>query len=130
MSRVSIFCRIFLSHITDKHRRGNLLCSRKILVSKNVRDKRGGENRNFPLKVYCFTVPNKFVGERFSVSMISGIENFYASEGYVTISDFVSKFFCFSVPINFVGATFCVAEKVWYRKMLGTREGANITTSR
>ena len=31
-------------------------------------------------------------GESFSVSLISGIEKFYASEGYVTIFDFLSIF--------------------------------------
>ena len=54
-------------------------------------DKRGGEYQDFPSKVFCLTVPKIFVGEPFSVSLISGIENFYASEGYVTI--FRRKFF-------------------------------------
>ena len=40
---------------------------------------------NFPLLIFCLTVPKKFVDEPFSVSLISGIEKFYASEGYVTI---------------------------------------------
>ena len=30
-------------------------------------------------------MPKTFVGESFSLSLISGIEKFYASEGYVTI---------------------------------------------
>ena len=42
-------------------------------------------------------------GESFSVSLISGIRNIYASEGYVTIFDFLSKFFCLTVPKNLVG---------------------------
>ena len=42
-------------------------------------------------------------GESFSVSLISGIEKFYASEGYVTIFDFLSNFFCLTVPKIFVG---------------------------
>ena len=41
--------------------------------------------------MFCLTVPKNFVGEPFSVSLISGIEKFYASEGYVTI--FRRKFF-------------------------------------
>ena len=40
---------------------------------------------DFPSKVFCLTVPKNFVGEPFSVSLISGIEKFYASEGYATI---------------------------------------------
>ena len=45
-------------------------------------------------------------GEFFSVSLILGIEKFYASEGYVTIFDFLPKFFCLTVPKNLVGETF------------------------
>ena len=30
-------------------------------------------------------MPKNFVGEPFSMSLISGVEKFYASEGYVTI---------------------------------------------
>ena len=168
LSRFSI--ENLLSHSTEKLRRGTLLCSRKILVSKNVRDKRGGESHNFPSKFFRLIVPKIFVGESFSVSLISGIENFYASEGYVTIFNFLSKFFwltvpknfvvesfsvslisgiekfwirggtkyrdfpskifCLTVPKNLVGEPFCVPEKFWYQKMLGTKEGTNITISR
>ena len=66
-------------------------------------DKKGGEYQDFPTKVSRRTVPKKFVGEPFRVSLISGIENFYASEGYVTTFDLLSKFFCLTVPKNFVG---------------------------
>ena len=45
----------------------------------------------FSFETFCLTVPKNFVGEPFSVSLISGIEKFYASEGYVTI--FRRKFF-------------------------------------
>ena len=37
-------------------------------------------------------------GESFSVSIFSGIENFFASEGYVTTFNFLSKIFCLTVP--------------------------------
>ena len=42
-------------------------------------------------------------GEAFSVLLISGIETFYASEGFVTIFDFLSKFFGLTVPKISVG---------------------------
>ena len=49
-------------------------------------DKSGGrEYHDFPSKLFCLTVPRIFVGEPFSVSLISGIENFYAYEGIFTI---------------------------------------------
>ena len=48
-------------------------------------------------------IAKTFVGEHFSVSLISRIGNFLASEGYVTIFDLLSNFFCVTVPKNFVG---------------------------
>ena len=64
-------------------------------------DKRGGgEYQDFLSKIFCPTVPKNAVGESFSVSLILGIEKFYASEGYVTI--FHRKFFV-SVRKIFVG---------------------------
>ena len=75
-----------LSHSTEKLRRGTLLCFTKILVSKKFMDKRGGgEYHDFLSKLFCLTVPKNFAGEPFSVSLISGIEKFYASESDVTI---------------------------------------------
>ena len=44
----------------------------------------GGGELNFLSKIFCLTA-EKFRREPFSVSLISGIEKFYASEGYVTI---------------------------------------------
>ena len=62
-----------------------MLCFRKILLSKNFMDKREGKNQVFPSNFFCLEVPKKFVGQPFSVLLTSGIENFCASEGYVTI---------------------------------------------
>ena len=39
----------------------------------------------FHWKIFCLAVPKKIVGEPFSVSLVSGIQKIYASEGYVTI---------------------------------------------
>ena len=66
-------------------------------------------------------MPKKIVREPFFVSLISGIERIFASEGDVTIFDFLSNFFCLTVPRNFVGRPFSVslfsgAEKVWIRE--------------
>ena len=44
--------------------------------------------------------------------------------------DFPLKNFCLTVPKNFVEEPFCVSENLWYRKMLGIREGAGITIFR
>ena len=57
-------------------------------------------------------------GESFSVSLVSGIQKFYASEGYVTIFDFLSKFFCLTVPKNFVSEPFCAV----FQKISGSKK--------
>ncbi len=51
-----------------------MLCFRKLLAAKNFMDKKAGEYQDFPSKFFCLTVPKIFVGEPFSVSLISGIE--------------------------------------------------------
>ena len=48
-------------------------------------------------------MPKNIVKEPFSVSLLSGIGKFYASEGYVTFFDFLSNFFCLTMPKNFRG---------------------------
>ena len=78
----------FLCHSIETCRRGtrnpSVLCFRKFLEAKRLWINRG-EYQNFPSKVFCLTVPKKAVGEPFNLSSISGIENIYASKGYVTI---------------------------------------------
>ena len=118
VSRFSVV--IFLPHSTENLRRGSLLCSRKRLVSKNVRDKRGGEYHTFPSKFFCFTVPRSFVGDSFSASLFSGIEKFWIRGGK-KYRDFPSKVFCLTMPKVFVGESFTVAlisgtGKVWIRR--------------
>ena len=63
-----------------------MLCYRNILVARKFMEKKGeGEYRNFPSRFFCLKVPKLFVGETFSLSIVSGIEKKYASEGYVTM---------------------------------------------
>ena len=100
ISRFSI--QTFLSYSTEKLCRGTHPCFTKLLVSKSFMDKRGGrEYHDFPSKFFCLTVTRIFVGEPLSVSLISGIENFYAYAGIFTI--FYKKICSLTVPKNFVG---------------------------
>ena len=69
-------------------------------------DKREGEYQDFPSKNFCLTVPKYFVGESFTVALISGTEKVWRGGGY---QDFTSKNFCLTVPKNFVGESFTVA---------------------
>ena len=96
---MSRFCvENFLSHSAEKFRRGALLiCVSEIFwYRKNlwIRGGRAREYHDLLSKIFCLTVPKNFVGETFSVSLISGIERFYASESYATI--FCRNFFCLS----------------------------------
>ena len=91
MSRFSV--EVFVSQYR-KTLQGNpsLLCFRNFPVAKKFEVKRGSITAS---KNFCLTVPKNFVGEPFSVSLLSGIENFYALEGYVTNFQrklFVSQF--------------------------------------
>ena len=83
-------------------------------------DKRGGgKDQDFLSKIFFLTVPKNFVREPFRVSLISGMEKFFASAGYVTIFDFLSNFFCLTVPKNFVGEPFCAV----FQKISGGGKG-------
>ena len=58
----------FSSHSAEKFHRETLLCFRKFLLWKNVRDKRGAGVSPFSAKTFCLTVPKNFVEEPFCVS--------------------------------------------------------------
>ena len=53
-----------------------MLCFRKLLLAKKFMDKREGEVSRFPSKKFCLTVPKKFLGEPFRVSLIRVSKNF------------------------------------------------------
>ena len=59
---------------------------RKISVVKNGREK--AEYQDFPSKTVDVTVLSNFVGKPFIVSLLLGMEKFFASEGYVTFFGF------------------------------------------
>ena len=92
-----------------------MLCLRKFPVAKNFMDKRGGGSiKIFRRKFFCLTVPKKFAGEFFSISLLSlGQENGDGNH------DFPSKLLCLAVPKHFVGEPFCaVFEKISGSKKL------------
>ena len=86
----SWFCRNFLSHRTETESFvKEPFCFPEVYCYRKMLGTREGANINFPSKFFCLTVPKNFVEEPFSVSLISGIDNFYASECYATIFDFL-----------------------------------------
>ena len=131
MSRFLIFCRKFLfsqCRKTKKVRRETILCSRKILVSKIVRDKRRGKYHNFPSKFFCLTVPKFFVGESFSVSFISAIKKFWIGGGR-EYRDFRGSF-CLTVTKIFFGGHFGVSEKFFLTKIFMPRRRGILVLSK
>ena len=85
-----------MSHSAENFRRRTLSCFTNFGYRKSLWIRGGGggkEYQAFPSKIFCLTVPKNFIVEPFSVSLISGTEKFYASEGYVTIFDFLSNIF-------------------------------------
>ena len=69
-----------------------LLCFRKILVSKNVRDKRGGGYPGFSKKLFCLTVTKHFVEEPFCVSEKLLLSKLLMDKTRGVVSHFLSKF--------------------------------------
>ena len=84
-----VMSRYFVDIFVSQYRKtlqGNpfVLCFGKFPVANKFMDKKG-ECQNFPTKVFCLTVPKYLAGQPFRVSLISGIEKFYAKEGNVRI---------------------------------------------
>ena len=76
-----------MSHSDEKSRRGTLQSFILFGYRKSLDERVGGgsECQSFRSKTSCLTVPEILVGQFFRVSLLSGLEKFYASEGYVTI---------------------------------------------
>ena len=81
---VTIFRQKFLSHSAKIFRRRHLYFFINFGYRKTLGIKEGVIHV-FPSKVFCLAEPKNFVGEPFRVSLFLGIDNFYASEGCVTI---------------------------------------------
>ncbi len=115
-----------LSHSTENFRRVILPCCINFGYRKGL-GKKGGVSR-YSVEVFCFTVPNNFVGEPFSISLISGIEKFSTSEGYVTIFDFLSKVYCLTVPKKIAGDFFsAVFQKISGSEKIMDKRGGGVS---
>ena len=92
---------------------GELVCvSETSCYRKSIPITGGRERHDFASQFFCFTVPKNFVGEHFSVSLISDLEKFYASEVYVTI--FCRNFLSHSAEKIRRGTLLCcVSENFW-----------------
>ena len=102
----------------------------KVPGIEKIDGKEGGGGREYHVfrsQLFSLTVPKIFVGEPFSVFLISCMEKFYAYEGSFTI--FYGNFFCLTVPKNFIVEPLHVSQKFWFRKVfmdkIGGREYHN-----
>ena len=75
----------------------------------------------FSVEIFCLAVPKNFVGEPFSVSLISGIGKTLCFRGLC--HDFPSKIFLSHSAETFRRGTLlcCVSENFWWRKSLWIR---------
>ena len=101
----------------------SVLCFRKLPVAKKFMDKRGGEYQDFPSKIFCLTVPKNFVGEFFTVALISGTEKNWRREGVSRF--YVEKFLSHSTEKFRRGFFYCCVN-FEYRKKLEKRGGGVI----
>ena len=69
-----------MCHSGEKFRSGILYCFITFGYRKGL-DKRGGEFQDSPSKIFCLTVPKNFVGESFTVALISSIEKVWIRGG-------------------------------------------------
>ena len=57
----------------------------------------------FSVEIFCLIVPKIFVGESFTVALISGSDKVYGQEGGGEYQHFLSKIFCLTVQKTSVG---------------------------
>ena len=118
VSRFSV--KIFLSHSPGNFRWTILYCCIKFGYRESL-DRRGGEYQDFPWKKFCLTVPKKFLVEPFSVSLISGTQKVWISEGGV--SRFSVENFLSHSAENFRWAILYCCIKFGYRESLDKSGG-------
>ena len=114
---------MFLSHSTETYHGGTLLCFRKILVLKTLRNKKRDWYHVFPSKIYFFHSTKKLRrGTLLSFRKFLVSKNFN-DKGGGCYDDFLSTVYCLTVPKQFVGKRFLFSEKFWHRKSFCIREG-------
>ena len=118
----------YMSHGAENFRRGNLSCFAIFGYRKSLCFRGLCHDFRFLFENFLSQSAENFRrGEYFSVPLFSGIEKFFASEGYVTTFDFLSNVFCPTVPNNLVDEPFCdVFQKLRWRKNLKIRGGGSI----
>ena len=87
------------------------------------RGEEGGFIKNFRQSLFV-SAPKNFVGETFSVSLISGIEKGHACEGYVTY--FWRNFLSLTIEKLRRGALLCFTKFLVSKKIMEEKGGRNV----
>ena len=94
------------------------------MIAKKFKDMRDVDYQDFFIKFFCLTVLKILVGQHFRVSLISGIEKFYAEEGYVMI---FRRIFLSRSNKNCRGTLlYCVSEKFPVAKKFMDKKGVSV----
>ena len=110
-----------MCHSAEKFRRGILYCCIYFGHRKGLDERGGGEFHDSPSKIFCLTVSKIFVGESFTVALLSGIEKVWIRRR--AVSRFSIENFCLTVPKNSVGESFTVALISGSEKVYGQQGG-------
>ena len=123
-SRITRFSiKHLLSHSTEEHRKGTILCFTKFLFCRNFLDKMGGAGERevvsqFSVKSFSLTVAEKVVEEPFNVSLVSGSEMFLLR---MVMPRFSVKNFCLAMPKTSVEEPINVSKNFCYRSFFFKR---------
>ena len=133
MGASRFFVEKFLSHHSNEtFRRPTLLCFRKFLVSKKVRNEwmvGGGRLQTLLRIIFVSEYQNVVRGillcfRKLLVSKMFGIKDGGCNQG------FPSKLFCLTVPIRFVDKYSCVSKKARIKKIIKRGGGVDTIFSR
>ena len=98
----------------------NLLCSRKVSLSKKFMGQRGERGEGGSITIHCREFVSQY-RKTFDVSEILGYWKIQCTWG--DCHGLLSNVFSLTVPKTFFGEPFCVSERFWYPKTLPKRGG-------
>ena len=107
----------FSSHSAENFRGAILYCCINSGKRKGL-DRKGRELQGIPSNIFCLTVPKNFVGESFTVALISGSEKVYGQQGGRGVSRFFVEISLSLSPENFRRGILYCCSNVGYRKCL------------
>ena len=121
--------KVFLTRSTENFRRGTLLCFTKILVSKNLMEKRGEEEDGGSIKIFPQIFLSQCRNRLLGIPLVC--HYFRVSKNFIlemAMPRFSVEIFCLALSKNFVGEPSVfhkssgIEKKLWKRGGGGGRE--------